>query len=77
MKLRKGNVFTGVCLSTGSGLSQHALGQGGCVFLHALGQEVWQEDGVYPSIHRVAMTQGKQGIWFLLFQDRENTGILL
>ena len=23
---------------------------------------------------RVATTQGKQGIWFLLFQDRENTG---
>ena len=23
---------------------------------------------------RVAMAQGKQGIWFLLFPDRENTG---
>ena len=23
---------------------------------------------------RVATTQGKQGIWFLLFPDRENTG---
>ena len=23
---------------------------------------------------RVATAQGKQGIWFLLFQDRENTG---
>ena len=23
---------------------------------------------------RVAMAQGKQGIWFLLFADRENTG---
>ena len=23
---------------------------------------------------RVAMEQGKQGIWFLLFPDRENTG---
>ena len=24
--------------------------------------------------HRVATAQGKQGIWFLLFPDRENTG---
>ena len=24
--------------------------------------------------NRVAMAQGKQGIWFLLFPDRENTG---
>ena len=27
-----------------------------------------------PSVHRVATAQGKQGIWFLLFPDRENTG---
>ena len=27
-----------------------------------------------PTIVRVATTQGKQGIWFLLFPDRENTG---
>ena len=27
-----------------------------------------------PYCHRVAMAQGKQGIWFLLFPDRENTG---
>ena len=26
------------------------------------------------TIHRVAKAQGKQGIWFLLFPDRENTG---
>ena len=26
------------------------------------------------SFYRVAMAQGKQGIWFLLFPDRENTG---
>ena len=26
------------------------------------------------SIYRVATAQGKQGIWFLLFPDRENTG---
>ena len=26
------------------------------------------------SINRVATAQGKQGIWFLLFPDRENTG---
>ena len=25
-------------------------------------------------IFRVATAQGKQGIWFLLFPDRENTG---
>ena len=25
-------------------------------------------------IYRVATAQGKQGIWFLLFPDRENTG---
>ena len=25
-------------------------------------------------IPRVATAQGKQGIWFLLFPDRENTG---
>ena len=25
-------------------------------------------------IGRVATAQGKQGIWFLLFPDRENTG---
>ena len=25
-------------------------------------------------VGRVAMAQGKQGIWFLLFPDRENTG---
>ena len=25
-------------------------------------------------INRVATAQGKQGIWFLLFPDRENTG---
>ena len=24
--------------------------------------------------YRVATAQGKQGIWFLLFPDRENTG---
>ena len=27
--------------------------------------------------YRVATTQGKQGIWFLLFPDRENTGNLV
>ena len=27
-----------------------------------------------PHINRVATAQGKQGIWFLLFPDRENTG---
>ena len=27
-----------------------------------------------PNILRVATEQGKQGIWFLLFPDRENTG---
>ena len=26
------------------------------------------------TIFRVATAQGKQGIWFLLFPDRENTG---
>ena len=26
------------------------------------------------SVSRVATAQGKQGIWFLLFPDRENTG---
>ena len=26
------------------------------------------------SANRVATAQGKQGIWFLLFPDRENTG---
>ena len=26
---------------------------------------------------RVATAQGKQGIWFLLFPDRENTGNLV
>ena len=26
------------------------------------------------SNNRVATVQGKQGIWFLLFPDRENTG---
>ena len=26
------------------------------------------------SLFRVATAQGKQGIWFLLFPDRENTG---
>ena len=25
-------------------------------------------------IYRVATAQGKQGIWFILFPDRENTG---
>ena len=25
-------------------------------------------------VDRVATAQGKQGIWFLLFPDRENTG---
>ena len=25
-------------------------------------------------LYRVATEQGKQGIWFLLFPDRENTG---
>ena len=25
-------------------------------------------------LYGVAMAQGKQGIWFLLFPDRENTG---
>ena len=28
-------------------------------------------------IDRVATAQGKQGIWFLLFPDRENTGNLV
>ena len=28
----------------------------------------------YRISFRVAMAQGKQGIWFLLFPDRENTG---
>ena len=27
-----------------------------------------------PNNFRVATAQGKQGIWFLLFPDRENTG---
>ena len=27
--------------------------------------------------NRVAAAQGKQGIWFLLFPDRENTGNLV
>ena len=26
------------------------------------------------TLYRVATAQGKQGIWFLLFPDRENTG---
>ena len=29
---------------------------------------------MYTSEARVATAQGKQGIWFLLFPDRENTG---
>ena len=47
-------------------------------------QGVWQErnqqKGVTGTVHysknerRVATAQGKQGIWFLLFPDRENTG---
>ena len=28
----------------------------------------------FVNIYRVATTQGKQGIWFLIFRDRENTG---
>ena len=28
----------------------------------------------YHLVVRVATAQGKQGIWFLLFPDRENTG---
>ena len=29
---------------------------------------------MWKKVHRVATAQGKQGIWFLLFPDRENTG---
>ena len=29
---------------------------------------------ITKSVGRVATAQGKQGIWFLLFPDRENTG---
>ena len=31
-------------------------------------------NGRHQSRARVATAQGKQGIWFLLFPDRENTG---
>ena len=40
-------------------------------------RETWEKlDGAQvPSCQgRVATAQGKQGIWFLLFPDRENTG---
>ena len=29
---------------------------------------------IHLTVSRVATAQGKQGIWFLLFPDRENTG---
>ena len=29
---------------------------------------------ISDKMNRVATAQGKQGIWFLLFPDRENTG---
>ena len=29
---------------------------------------------ILATINRVATEQGKQGIWYLLFPDRENTG---
>ena len=32
---------------------------------------------VVKDANRVATAQGKQGIWFLLFPDRENTGNLI
>ena len=36
-----------------------------------------QPKSYIPEDHRVATAQGKQGIWFLLFPDRENTGNLV
>ena len=36
---------------------------------------VWEK--VVLGYHRVATTQGKQGIWLLTFPDRENTGNLV
>ena len=38
------------------------ISSGSCMHLHEI---------------RVATAQGKQGIWFLLFPDRENTGNLV
>ena len=33
----------------------------------------WRQESLSPIYSRVATAQGKQGIWFLLFRDRENT----
>ena len=35
---------------------------------------LWTEFLTHACKNRVATAQGKQGIWFLLFPDRENTG---
>ena len=50
-------------------ICQHALGRGTGV---CLGGVVCP--GGVSAQDRVATAQGKQGIWFLLFPDRENTG---
>ena len=37
----------------------------------------WAKDADSLGKSRVAMAQGKQGIWLLTFPDRENTGNLV
>ena len=63
-KLRESNVFSGVCLFIVGGVS----------LVPSRGEYAWSEVGPSQGVGRVATAQGKQGIWFLLFPDRENTG---
>ena len=64
---REGNLFGTACLFT------VGEGEGGGM----MSLPVWyhvHSRAVQCHLLRVATAQGKQGIWFLLFPDRENTG---